>query len=326
MIKMLSPHSLSVVPPQVLHALRQISQTLPNQISEAFSSQPAHVLEAKMTPARIFSSLLDRMLRVNEAAHASARILSHAPDRRLMRNDWQAFVNAKSIVARELPCRAPEVIDILNTEVIKLLFPDGGENDKDLGLTNGLTPEPVETDSSTETILDHWVQFLSSLPSRFPNVTPRMFMLTIGAVESACLRDITMAGGEGFGGWWVIRCWIDEWLAWTAERSGFLRYVPKRLQQYSSIPQFSQDEINFDLLAPLQPNMDHHNHLKADQNTHNRSSNVNHHNTSSKQMRHEEHGNDDSGVSLREDLLDDLVGGPEKLDSASLEMAFSSHT
>jgi len=41
-------------------------------------------------------------------------------------------------------------------------------------------------------------------------------------VGAGALRDITVAGGEGFGAWWVVRCWMDEWMGWIAEKGGFL--------------------------------------------------------------------------------------------------------
>jgi regulatory factor X len=42
------------------------------------------------------------------------------------------------------------------------------------------------------------------------------------SVGAGALRDITVAGGEGFGAWWVVRCWMDEWMGWIAEKGGFL--------------------------------------------------------------------------------------------------------
>lgn len=92
---------------------------------------------------------------------------------------------------------------------------------------------------STEPVLDLWSNFLSSLPHRFPTIEPRLFLLCMGAVESSVLRDITVAGGEGFGALWVVRCWVDEMMRFLCERGGFL------LEQVYD--QFDDDEDDADL-------------------------------------------------------------------------------
>lgn len=221
MLRLLSPLALQVVPPFVVTALRHLSTNLTSHILTTFSVQPPHVVQAKLIPSSIFSSLLDRLLRVNDAAHAAARFLGNPPDREQMINDWKEFVNAQTIVDRELPCGAMAVVDILHREVITLLQPattvsDGGD----------MSPTPGTEDGSatTESVLDRWTQFLTYLPHRFPGTEPRLFNLCLGAVASAALRDLTTNGAVSFGSWWVVRCWIDEWMGWLAERGGFLRH------------------------------------------------------------------------------------------------------
>lgn len=224
MVELLSPLALQVVPAQVMAALRQFSASLTSHITATFSNQPLHVIEAKTEPSAIFSSLLDRLLRVNEAAHAAARILVHSPDRTLMRQDWRKYVNCKAIVEREVPCSAAAVQRILEDEIINLLQPQPeGPHGRDVTPSPGVEDD-VDSLATTESVLDRWTQFLAQLPHRFPQISPKLFLLSVGAVASAALRDMTMAGGESFGGWWVVRCWIDEWIGWTAERGGFLRH------------------------------------------------------------------------------------------------------
>jgi len=162
---------------------------------------------------------------VDEAAHGAARILVHAPDRALMRQDWCRYVNCKVIVEREVPCSAAAVQRILEDEIINLLQPQPeGSQAKDITPLPGDAEDEIESLTTTESVLDRWTQFLAQLPHRFPHVSPRLFLLSVGAVASAALRDMTMAGAESFGGWWVVRCWIDEWIGWTAERGGFLQH------------------------------------------------------------------------------------------------------
>jgi hypothetical protein len=74
----------------------------------------------------------------------------------------------------------------------------------------------------TQGVLDQWAMWLCELPARFPRVPPRVFLWCMESVGAGALRDITVAGGEGFGAWWVVRCWMDEWMGWIADKGGFL--------------------------------------------------------------------------------------------------------
>lgn len=212
MIRLLSPLALQVVPSVVLSALRQLSTTLVSHITTTFSAQPLHVLDAKLAPASIFASLLDRLLRVNDAAHAAARFLGNPPDRDQMVKDWKAYVNAQSIVDREIPCIAPLAKDILEREIPNLLEPE----------ESVLTTDGDST--STESVLDRWTYFLTVLPHRFRIPSARHFNIYVGALATAALRDLTTNGAISFGSWWVVRCWVDEWMSWQAERGGFLMH------------------------------------------------------------------------------------------------------
>jgi len=89
-------------------------------------------------------------------------------------------------------------------------------------MSSGEQLPPSDGASMTQGVLDQWAMWLCKLPERFPRIPPRVFLWAMEAVGAGALRDITVAGGEGFGAWWVVRCWIDEWMGWIAEKGGFL--------------------------------------------------------------------------------------------------------
>ncbi|KAK9490643.1 RFX DNA-binding domain-containing protein [Lipomyces doorenjongii] len=260
MIRMLAPLALQIVPANVMSALRSLSMTLPQNIVSSFRSLPHAFIQVKLRPAYAFSNLIGRLLRVNDIANAAAKILANPIERRAMLEDWINYVDSKSIVLREAPCGGSRVLKILLEDVVNLLTvprEDEGvvqedtsnererakvgtlnvaENDaspsvgrrhrpsKDGG---DLPSSPVgdkdsDPDAPAEGIIERWAQYLLSLPFQFPEISARVFLLYMNGILTAALREITLNGGEAFGAWWMVRCWVDEWMAWIAEQGGFL--------------------------------------------------------------------------------------------------------
>lgn len=257
--KILTPLCHQVIPPEIFVLLRNLSATLLPNIHQSLASYAPHLLQAKLIPAGQFASLLARLLRVNETAHAAARFLTNSADRELMRMDWIRFVDPKAVSHRELSCGEDEVVVILD-EILNLL----GPSKVNKGAPHQASPTPQNHEGRSELmngielaegagenngndgsrgpaepVLDLWSKFLSSLPHRFPSIEPRLFLLCMGAVASSVLRDITVAGGEGFGALWVVRCWVDEMMRFLCERGGFL------LEQV--FDQFDDDDEDGDL-------------------------------------------------------------------------------
>lgn len=241
---MLSPLALQDVPIQVISGLKSLSQFLPQHLTNSLGSFD-RMLQVKLQPAQSFCNLLDRLIRANEACLNASKILVDPIETRKMREDWSRFVDPKAIVQREVPCGGADAQKIFGDEIVQLLA--AGELGEDLELeilkdvskregsfANGEFPQQSSETASgagenrdgaiskSEVVVLKWAQYLSSLPWRFPQVPPRLFLLCMSGLLTASLRDISMNGGEGFGAWWVVRCWIDEWMGWSAEMGGFL--------------------------------------------------------------------------------------------------------
>lgn len=201
MVQMLSPLALQEIPPQVLSGLKSLSQYLPEYLKSSLCKTSPGFVETKLKPARAFASLLMRLVRVSELALNAGKLLASDHDRAVMKNDWIKYVDSGLIVARDVPCSSQEVTKILDVDLPHLLD----------------YKDPVAS-----AIVEHWAMYLMTLPSRFTNVYPHMFLLYMNAVFTAALREIFLNGGDGFGAWMVVRCWVDEWMGWTAEQGTFL--------------------------------------------------------------------------------------------------------
>ncbi|KAI9785003.1 MAG: hypothetical protein M1839_001200 [Geoglossum umbratile] len=232
MIGLLSPLTLQVVPAEVINAMSRISESLGAHVRTTFHSHPPHVIEAKIGPATIFASLLNRLLRVNATAHAAAKMLCNVADRNIMYNDYLLYVQPIGVVESELPnCGYSEVLKILTTEIGDLLQPLSMPWELDLESNQSVTLSPSPrhqsgnpADPSTEGVLDRWTAFFKKLPQRFPHTDARTILQCFGGVSTAILRDITMNSGQSFGAWWVVKVFLDEWMAFLAEKGGFMSH------------------------------------------------------------------------------------------------------
>ncbi|KAI0380777.1 RFX DNA-binding domain-containing protein [Hypomontagnella monticulosa] len=230
MMQIIAHLILQVVPKPILDSFRNISERLVSHIRESFQGQPRHVVQAKEAPAAIFAGLLDRGLRVNLTAHAAANMLSNSANRDQMYLEWLAMVRIRK-VAECVPTRGmDDLVDLLLSDIRGLIDPVNIPWEiecqtiySDVALRGNRTSQVSNSASrSPESILDHWVTFLQSLPGRFPYATPTDIVWCVERVGSEIMRDITLAQGKSFGSWWVTKCWLDEMIAFLAEYGGFL--------------------------------------------------------------------------------------------------------
>ena len=232
MMRVVAPLTLQVAPKPVLDTLRNISMRLVAHIRGSFQGHPSHVVDAKVAPAALFAGLLDRELRVNLTAHAAANMLSNPANRDQMYEDWITMVRTRK-VAECIPTKGmDDVVNLLLTELRDLLDPvavpwdiEGMTPYGEMALRTGRQQqESILADGSTENVLDRWVNFLISLPGKFPYATHAEIVWCVQQVGTAVMRDLTIAQGKSFGSWWVTKCWIDEMISFMAEQGGFMEY------------------------------------------------------------------------------------------------------
>ncbi|KAI1328850.1 RFX DNA-binding domain-containing protein [Xylariaceae sp. FL0255] len=247
MVRIIASLTLQVVPKTVLDTLRNISERLVAHIRESFQGQPKHVIEAKEAPATIFAGLLDRALRVNLTAHAAANMLANPANRDSMYMDWISMVRLRKI-AECVPTRAmDDLVQVLLNDLRGLLNPVDVPWDMecltlygDVVQRNGRDEDEVAS-SDGSALLDGWVQFLRSLPNKFPYASPADIVWCVQRVGTEAMRDLTIAQGKSFGSWWVTKCWIDEMVAFLAEQGGFMQsqssaQMANRLKRATSAP------------------------------------------------------------------------------------------
>ncbi|EPS45688.1 hypothetical protein H072_327 [Dactylellina haptotyla CBS 200.50] len=202
----------TAIPPKIFEQFKKLVSSLEDLVRKSLQPLPDHVIEARLRPVSAFCRLVDQALRTNMTCHAAASILNNDADVKTMESDWVKMVEAERIVRRELPCKSALAIQLLRTEIVNLVRgrePTALPGSQEVADENG--------------IFENWIRWLDRLPSRFPEITARSFLIGTSAVASAAIRDITLSGGEGFGGWWVLVTFVEEYLRWNAERGGFLR-------------------------------------------------------------------------------------------------------
>jgi regulatory factor X, other len=231
MMQIVSVVALQVIPPYGLQSLRNISEKLVSHIRKSFEGQPYHIFRAKEAPAALFADLLDRALRVNTTAHATANFLHNHANRTQMYLDFITFVRPRKI-AQCVPVEGMEdVVQLLVSDIRQLLDPrdvpwelERCTVQGDYHLQNPKPEEPESQDwTSSANILDRWVDFLRNLPSRFPYASAADIVLCVQNIGTTMVRDLTISSADSFGAWWCLKCFLDEMVWFLAEKGGFMK-------------------------------------------------------------------------------------------------------
>lgn len=204
MLKMLTRLHLLTVPDEILLPLKEVVCNYVNKLSEAYNSKfPKPFRMMKLAVARQFVQILKRLIKCIETGSSAAKILSNTNEKNVMLADWLQL-DMHEIVMREVPCaldNSETLIEILDTKLVKLF--------EDIG--------PLESP-----VLKPYASFLFELPSKFSKLNPWLFTLVCSNLLTTCLREMSLSGARSFGSWWVVRCWVDEYLSWCLELGGFL--------------------------------------------------------------------------------------------------------
>lgn len=210
MAKMLTKLHLQSVPDEVVSELRQVTkQYVAKLLLSLQTKMPKNFVAMKMKHGKNFVVVLSRLLKVIETGQLAARILNNYSEKQSMVEDWMKL-DLSDTIMREAPCsrdNVGQVITIFSSDIIRLLEAASPQHAPNEGLS----------------VLVPIAQYLAEMPAKFARVNPRLFLLVASNLLTTCLREISLNGGQGFGAWWIVRCWTDEYLAWCFELGGFLQ-------------------------------------------------------------------------------------------------------
>lgn len=201
-IKMLARLQLQAVSAEIMTPLKSLVNDYVDQMSSALKFKFLETFVAmKLKTARQFVNLVKCLVRCIETGNAASGILSSRAGKEAMLHDWLRL-DMNDLVLRELPCALENstiLSEILETSFLQLFL--SADNDPPL---------------------PRFASFLFSLPSRFTNTSPWLFSLVLSNFLTTCLREMSLAGAQSFGRWWLVRCWVDEYLSWCLQLGGFL--------------------------------------------------------------------------------------------------------
>lgn len=204
MIKMLTKLTLQAVPDEIVKQLKLIANGFSKSLAESLKGKaPEAFFLMKINESKKFTELINRLVKVIQTGLSARQLFECRLEKEIMLSDWKK-IDIEEIVLREVPCSYENIkilLDVLNTDVYYLL------NDAVFG------SEPI--------FFDDVAYVLSEIPSKFPNVEPRLFTLVSSNLLTSFLREISLKQGEGFGTWWIFRCWLDEFFRWCFELGGY---------------------------------------------------------------------------------------------------------
>lgn len=210
MAKMLTKLHLQSVPEEVVAQLRQVTKQYVGKLLLSLQAKvPKNFVNMKMKHAKNFVVVLSRLLKVIETGLLAARILNNHAEKQSMIEDW-AKLDLSDTILREVPCSRDNIghlLAIFNTDIVHLLES---------------VPSPHGPNEGLD-VLVPIAHYIAEIPGKFASINPRLIVLVASNLLTTCLREISLNGGQGFGAWWIVRCWADEYLAWCFELGGFLQ-------------------------------------------------------------------------------------------------------
>ena len=237
MMPVLDGTVLSQVPTKVMTHMDMIRMHLCDKISECFQNQPAHVRDAMLGPATIFTSLLQRMLRVHRSAIDVAGTLNDDAIREQLWSDWVYHVDPHWIVSESLIGQDRgynRVLHILTQDVREILAPldmntsigAGTIFDHNPFVSNVMPHAEVDV---THSFVDRLAQFLGNLPFRFPGVEARELVAYVHTIGNCVSKNLSLNGAVSLASWWRIWIFLGEMGSWLAEKGGFLEFGPETM-------------------------------------------------------------------------------------------------
>lgn len=221
-IRMLSNLTLKLVHETVREQLHTISSKYLENLSSL--NFPQYVIDRKCKPAVIFSKLIGRIARVSDTAESANRVLSSSEDKEMMLMNWRQLVNFKNLIDKELPCSSE------NSAIAQGIL----QNDIPYFVEQS-TMESRNSSNPSDVLISNLCKYLVTLPFKFVNSSSQFFILCSSTILTAALREISLAGGQGFGAWWVVRCWVDEWHDLCAELGGYFKDDLKKFEQEENL-------------------------------------------------------------------------------------------
>ena len=237
MMPVLDGTVLSQVPTKVMNHMDMIRVHLCDKISECSQNHPAHVRDAMLGPATIFTNLLQRMLRVHRSATDVAGTLNDDAIREQLWTDWVYHVDPYWIISESLIGQDRghnRVLHILTQDVREILGPLDMSTTVGAGTIFDHNPFSSNDMSHTEvdvthSFVDRLAQFLGNLPFRFPGVDARELIAYVHTIGNCVSKNLSLNGAASLASWWRIWIFLGEMGSWLAEKGGFLEFGPETM-------------------------------------------------------------------------------------------------
>lgn len=203
------------IPRIVLDKLSHFSATYLDLVSKSTIDLPLPVVTSKKRMVTKFTQLVKRLIKVIDTGKHASKVLETEQVRASMHRDWECFVNIDEILDWELvymqdqyPNIRNKVTEFLQKNLLEILAP------REAGLLEGNSNRTIRL-----TIL---AKKLSVFLTTWDDIPAKLVALTMVSLTTSILRSLSLNSAGSFGAWWIIKCFIDEWIYWCGEIGFFL--------------------------------------------------------------------------------------------------------
>ena len=267
MIDIVSSLTTQIVPKQVFETFANITSRLVKHVVESFEKMPAHVIAAKVRPATRFVHLMKQLPRVNLAAVGTATFVDNPSTRTQMWIDLLQLTDPEQLVeqGRFAPDCVAAAKDVLRRDFKRLLSPTESDITNQYERENtAWTPFFDESSASPlsnsviqsleagspemkpSSILEQWIDYLQSLPRKFPGHSVRCILYHHHLFWKSVITELGANGAHSFQAWWALENFLSTMLTWLVEVGGFLDTGTRRLQTSSGVSRPETSSVNIE--------------------------------------------------------------------------------
>ncbi|OWB73129.1 hypothetical protein B5S31_g2861 [[Candida] boidinii] len=200
-----------------------------NNYKANYEAKSNKYYQLKIDLANRFILTIRHLMRVNSVSMVASNILTNKQELYNIMTDLRQNLDINFVLSLEMADSGmrekmrsvlandlASFLEHINSINMKTNPKSDSGNKKEMTLDSKYLSDQMSTKQS-ESLQRLSTFLINSIYKRFRNSDFNDVLLQVSFTLTACLRYLTTTGNTAFGSWWLIRCWVDDYLGYKNE-------------------------------------------------------------------------------------------------------------